>query len=138
MTEGRVAVAKASGPAISEVKAGERMDVQGDAATVRPATGPVAGDWRQGRIEFASATLADAVAEMNRYRRRPIRLDDPAIGRLRISGVFDAGEASGFLDGPAVHPSGGGARRRGGNPRRLAVRQKNFTSEVRCRRSPAS
>lgn len=105
VTEGRVAVDAVRGPRLSEVKAGERMDVVGDTAMLRPDAGPVAGDWRDGRIEFASATLAEAVAEMNRYRRKPIVLSDPAVGRLRVSGVFYSGENSGFLDAlPLTHP----------------------------------
>ena len=105
VTEGRVAVDAVRGPRLSEVKAGERMDVVGDTAMLRPDAGPVAGDWRDGRIEFASATLAEAVAEMNRYRRKPIVLSDPAVGRLRVSGVFYSGENSGFLEAlPLTHP----------------------------------
>jgi len=105
VTEGRVAVDAARGRRLSEVKAGERMDVAGETAVVRPNTGPLAGDWRDGRIEFASVTLAEAVAEMNRYRTTPIVLADPAAGRLRVSGTFYSGEDSGFLDAlPLTHP----------------------------------
>ena len=104
VSEGRVAV-DTSQRRLSEVKAGERMDISGDTAVIRPNAGPVAGDWRDGRIEFASVSLAEAAAEMNRYRRTPIVLTDPAVGRLRVSGVFYAGDNSGFLDAlPLTHP----------------------------------
>lgn len=104
VVEGRVAVGALGGAHVSDVRAGERIDVQGEAAVLRPA-GPVAGDWRQGRIEFVSATLAEAVVEMNRYRRTPIVVTDPKVGRLRVSGVFYTGEGSGFLDAlPITHP----------------------------------
>ena len=104
VVEGRVAVDAVGQGRISEVRAGERIDVTGRSAVMRPA-GPLAGDWREGRIEFASTTLAEAVAEMNRYRRTPIVVTDPAVGRMRVSGVFYAGEASGFLDAlPLTHP----------------------------------
>lgn len=104
VSEGRVAV-DARTRRLSEVAAGERMDVIGDTAVLRPNTGPLAGDWREGRIEFASVTLAEAAAEMNRYRRTPIVVSDPAAGRLKVSGVFYAGDGSGFLDAlPLTHP----------------------------------
>ena len=101
---GPVAYVLSDGQRISEVRAGERIDVEGRAAVLRPA-GPVAGDWREGRIEFASATLTEAVAEMNRYRRIPIVVTDPKVGRMRVSGVFYTGESSGFLTAlPLTHP----------------------------------
>ncbi len=104
VVEGRVALDAVNGERISEVRAGERIDVEGRAAVLRPA-GPVAGDWREGRIEFASATLSEAVAEMNRYRRTPIVVSDPKVGRMRVSGVFYTGESSGFLTAlPLTHP----------------------------------
>lgn len=104
VVEGRVAVDAVGHGLVSEVRAGERMDVEGRAAVLRP-SGPVAGDWREGRIEFASATLAEAAAEMNRYRRKPIVVTDPAVARMRVSGVFYSGENSGFLDAlPLTHP----------------------------------
>ena len=104
VVEGRVAVGALAGGHISDVRAGERIDVAGETAVVRPA-GPIAGDWREGRIEFASATLAEAAAEMNRYRRTPIVVTDPKVARLRVSGVFYTGESSGFLAAlPLTHP----------------------------------
>jgi transmembrane sensor len=104
VVEGRVAVDAAGRGRLSEVGAGERMDIAGETAVVRP-SGPVGGDWREGRIEFASVSLGEAVAEMNRYRRTPIVVTDPAVARLRVSGVFYSGDSSGFLDAlPLTHP----------------------------------
>ena len=104
VVEGRVAVDAAGRGRLSEVGAGERMDVIGEAAFVR-ALGPLAGDWREGRLEFDAATLAEVAAEMNRYRRTPIVITDPAVREMRISGVFYSGDDSGFLDAlPLTHP----------------------------------
>jgi transmembrane sensor len=104
VVEGRVAVDAVGRGRVSDVRAGERIDVDGETAVLRP-SGPVAGDWREGRIEFASATLAEAAAEMNRYRRVPIVVTDPAVAKMRVSGVFYSGENSGFLDAlPLTHP----------------------------------
>ena len=104
VSEGAVVVATADRTPLTTVTAGQRADVRG--ANVRlEAAGPVAGDWRAGRLEFEAATLGEAVAEMNRYRRTPMILDDPGLSALRVSGVFEAGEGSGFLDAlPLTHP----------------------------------
>src|SRR3546814_13413031 len=52
--------------------------------------------WREGFVEFADATLAEAAAEMNRYSGKQIVIGDPAIGRLRVSGVFRTGNPERF------------------------------------------
>lgn len=44
--------------------------------------------WRQGEVIFDNTTLADAATELNRYGSTRLRLDDPALARLRVSGVF--------------------------------------------------
>ena len=53
--------------------------------------------WRDGRVTLDDFTLADAVAEMNRHSSRQIRLQDPQLAQLRISGVFRAGEQEAFV-----------------------------------------
>lgn len=44
--------------------------------------------WREGYLTFRDTTLADAVAEFNRYNVRQITIADPQIGAIRISGKF--------------------------------------------------
>ncbi|WP_407352495.1 FecR family protein [Luteimonas sp. R10] len=44
--------------------------------------------WRRGEAMFNNATLAEAIAEINRYGGAPVRLEDPVLGQLRVSGVF--------------------------------------------------
>ncbi|MGA0607564.1 FecR family protein [Phenylobacterium sp. VNQ135] len=104
VSEGRVVVAAADETPLTAVTAGQQAQVGGGRVTLSSG-GPLAGDWRGGRLQFEAVTLAQAVAEMNRYRRTPIVLDDPGVGALRVSGVFEAGEDSGFLDAlPLTHP----------------------------------
>ncbi|MEZ6023338.1 MAG: FecR family protein [Hyphomonadaceae bacterium] len=57
-----------------------------------------AGAWRYGQMIFDADPLADAVAEINRYHRRQIVLDDPSLGRIEISGVFQTGRPEAFAD----------------------------------------
>lgn len=52
--------------------------------------------WRQGRLHFDHATLASAVEDFNRYTAKPLRLADPSLGDLSVSGVFRAEDAQGF------------------------------------------
>ena len=45
--------------------------------------------WRDGRVAFSSkTTLAEAVAEFNRYTRKPIEIADPALGRRSLAGRY--------------------------------------------------
>jgi len=53
--------------------------------------------WTQGRIWFDRVTLAEAVAEFNRYNRRQLVIEDPTIEERRIGGVFDATDLDSFV-----------------------------------------
>ncbi|HZG33029.1 MAG TPA: FecR family protein [Sphingopyxis sp.] len=52
--------------------------------------------WREGFVEFEDATLAEAVAEMNRYAGKQLVIADPRVGDLRVSGVFRTGSPDRF------------------------------------------
>jgi transmembrane sensor len=53
--------------------------------------------WRDGRIFLEDLTLTDAVAEMNRHSPIQISVADPKIARLRVNGMFRAGEQEAFV-----------------------------------------
>jgi transmembrane sensor len=53
--------------------------------------------WREGFVVFKDSSLAEAVAELNRYHLRKIVIDDPSIDNIRISGKFRAGNTEAFL-----------------------------------------
>jgi transmembrane sensor len=59
--------------------------------------------WRQGQVVFDNDTLASAIAEINRYSARRIELADPALGELRVSGVFKAGHSESFVETVTGH-----------------------------------
>lgn len=46
--------------------------------------------WQQGKLRFDGTPLQDVVADLQRYRQAPIRLVDPRLGQLRLSGEFDS------------------------------------------------
>jgi transmembrane sensor len=52
--------------------------------------------WRDGRLAFFEDSVSAAVAEMNRYTRRPIVILDPQVGEMRISGNYSVGDAEAF------------------------------------------
>jgi transmembrane sensor len=52
--------------------------------------------WRRGEVMLDQTVLADAVAEMNRYDERMLVIDDPGVAALKVSGIYHAGDSSGF------------------------------------------
>jgi len=64
-------------------------------------------NWRQGYLTFHDTSLADAVAEFNRYNTHQIVIEDPAVAAIRISGSFRALNYEAFVrvldDGFAIH-----------------------------------
>ncbi len=67
--------------------------------TVPADAGAIVG-WRDGWLLFDDVPLARAVAEVNRYRRVPIRIS-PDVSDWRISGSFRADQSASFLDAVA-------------------------------------
>jgi transmembrane sensor len=47
-----------------------------------------ADEWPTGMVEFRKAPLADVIAQMNRYAVTKVRLADPTLGTIEVSGVF--------------------------------------------------
>jgi transmembrane sensor len=52
--------------------------------------------WRRGEVMLDKTALAEAVAELNRYDQTQLIIDDPKIAALPISGIYQAGDSSGF------------------------------------------
>jgi transmembrane sensor len=115
MMEGRVAVltqanrdtaaapdadAKSTEISTIELNAGEALAVRANgAATVLPhADIEAATAWRQGKVIFRDETLSDAVHRLNRYSRQQVVVDDPALAEMKVSGVFDSGDAQAFAE----------------------------------------
>jgi transmembrane sensor len=58
--------------------------------------------WRYGRLALFEEPLVEAVAQMNRYTRRPIVILDPELAQLRISGNYSVGDAQAFATSISV------------------------------------
>jgi len=54
--------------------------------------------WRHGVLVFKYATLADAVAEFNRYNREQLVIADPGAAKLTIVGTFPTNQVDAFID----------------------------------------
>ena len=91
---------------ITQVEANYRFVVEASVAVSPSAAGPipVSSDemaqrlaWRAPRLEFSELPLADAVALMNRHNTVRFAIGDESLARLRISGVFRAGNFETFV-----------------------------------------
>jgi transmembrane sensor len=69
----------------------------GFARPVRYADAKRIAAWHAERLEFDGIALADAVAEANRYTDTKLRVADPSIAGIEISGVFRVGDIAGFV-----------------------------------------
>jgi transmembrane sensor len=94
--EGRVRVASAARPpagegAAVELTSGQQVDSDADGRLGAVSAVSAAGiaPWRDSRVSFDNATLAQALAEFERYGPVNLTVRDPAVAALRVSGTFD-------------------------------------------------
>jgi transmembrane sensor len=64
-----------------------------------PADPSRAGAWETGQLVFQDEPMSLAVERVNRYAREKLRIGDPTVASLRISGVFTSGDTRAFVDG---------------------------------------
>ena len=87
---GVVGVGAPGGPSEARLQMGQQLQhVDGAAAsTVRTTDPDQSFSWPSGRIVYDDRPLTEVVADLNRYFATPIRLGDPAVGRIRFTGVI--------------------------------------------------
>ena len=82
-----------------ELQAGQQLAASAHApARIIPASIPRVTAWTAGQLIFDNEPLASVVDRINRYSDTQIFISDPAIGDLKISGVFNAGDAGNFVN----------------------------------------
>ena len=54
--------------------------------------------WERGQLVFEDEPLRTVVERINRYARTPVTVADDKVGNLRISGVFNTGDVTAFID----------------------------------------
>ncbi|HWV10240.1 MAG TPA: FecR domain-containing protein, partial [Pseudomonas sp.] len=61
--------------------------------------------WQHGKLRFDGTPLSEVIADIQRYHAAPVRLADPRLGNLRVSGEFDSDAVESLLDLlPAILP----------------------------------
>lgn len=103
LLEGQVIVAARSGAEreSATLAPSERIEIAADGKLARQQTLPeeeLAGirGWTEGNLVVREWSLDALVAEMNRYSDTKLRLGDPALADIPISGVFKAGDQQSF------------------------------------------
>jgi transmembrane sensor len=101
--EGRVSIASKDFESTPTLSAGEAAIVKPsrsalESVAVTPADMSRRLSWIEGRLVFDGETLAQAVAEFNRYNRQQITIADPAIANLRVGGSFEVTDPQSFLN----------------------------------------
>jgi transmembrane sensor len=76
---------------------GTTVDADGAVASPGPVNLSTALAWRDGKLVFQNATLADVVSEVSLYRRSPVVVANDAVGQLRVSSVFSADNTDDLL-----------------------------------------
>lgn len=79
--------------------------------------------WQGGLLRFNGETLADAVAEFNRYNKRQLVIADPSIADLRMGGGFQTTDLESFVK--ALENSFGVRAESGGGNHVIALRPKS-------------
>ena len=91
--------------------AGDSLSLSETGAVQKTIPPSAVGSWRSGRISFDNTPLSEALAEFERYAPTGLQLNDPALGRLRISGSFEVAKFQQFTRALPqvlpVHISGG-------------------------------
>ncbi|WP_414494861.1 FecR family protein [Stenotrophomonas maltophilia] len=87
---GEVGVRVDGGDAEQRLKPGQRVLAQPGSLSPPEPVSPDRADWTRGRLQFDRLPLAEVLRILQRYHDRPIVLDDPQLGPLQVSGVFDA------------------------------------------------
>lgn len=102
VAQGIVEVMPAAASAVGRVRltAGQQLVADGAGGAERAAAlyDHPAGGWRTGRLSYQDATLAEIVADANRYRARPIRILSPGLAQVRLTTSFPATQADAMLD----------------------------------------
>jgi transmembrane sensor len=87
----------APAPSAPTLNAGERLEFQGPDVAVRSIARLDREEaWVTGRVIFDSTRLGEAVEEINRYASRRVRLTDPSLADLLVSGTFSVDDAGAF------------------------------------------
>lgn len=96
-----ISAATSAGASTQPIEASEGLVYTIEDRSVRPVPGAQANvthDWPEGWADYRSISLAELVAEANRYARTPIVIDDPAAAKIMLTGRFRISETEAFAN----------------------------------------
>ena len=89
----------AAQPKVIELKAGQQLSAMPSVPPeVAQANIQRVTAWTIGQLMFDDEPLASVVERVNRYGGTQIVINDPKVGAMKISGVFNAGDVLGFVE----------------------------------------
>jgi transmembrane sensor len=82
-----------------ELRAGQQLKAApAGTPEIAPANIQRVTAWTTGQLMFDNEPLASVVERVNRYGGTQIVIADSRVGDMKISGVFNAGDAAGFVE----------------------------------------
>ncbi|WP_183165123.1 FecR family protein [Azomonas macrocytogenes] len=105
VVEGAVEVSNGQTPA-RLLEAGQQVQASRERiSTTRRIDPDAVTAWQQGKLRFDGTPLREVIADIQRYRQAPIRLDEARLGSLRVSGEYDTNAIESLIDLlPAILP----------------------------------
>ena len=103
VVEGRVAVWRLQSDSVDQpvarLESGQQAQITREATFVRTRAADVRKTvaWLQRQVIFDHDPLGAAIEEFNRYAELRIRIDDPALRTVEVSGIFSAYDAEAFV-----------------------------------------
>lgn len=107
VVEGRVRVSQSmeQGRAVPSVDlaAGEQVTFSDEAGLQAPrnVNAGLTTAWREGVVIYQGESLANVIVDLNRYSTVVVRLEDPALGQLKVTGRWELAAIDRWVDGLA-------------------------------------
>ncbi|EJN31536.1 Fe2+-dicitrate sensor, membrane component [Pseudomonas sp. GM78] len=84
---------------------GTQVDAQGKVAAAYAVNPAELTAWRNGKLVFNNASLADVAEQVSRYRDKPLKVGNAAVGNLRLTSVFKSDNTDALLKAlPSILP----------------------------------
>jgi len=84
---------------------GTRIDAQGKVAAAYAVNPAELTAWRNGKLVFNNASLAEVAEEVSRYRAKPLTVGNDTVGNLRLTSVFKSDNTDALLKAlPTILP----------------------------------
>ncbi|MFK9083616.1 FecR family protein [Pseudomonas neuropathica] len=76
---------------------GSHVDAAGKVAPAYAVNPAELTAWRSGKLVFNNASLADVAEQVSRYREKPLKVGNAAVGNLRLTSVFKSDNTDALL-----------------------------------------